>query len=272
MTDSPDPEPSRAELHLGRTHSQARLSARERFLELIEETASEVISDLRSEALTPFRMLKNSRGWVIADAIASQDQRTPFETIRLKAEGAQGRDELLGVLEAWQERWRLRAPWIENAALQALDQWSRQTAAEIDEKSWPAEFKQLGLLPEVGEPLSLRPYNPLRESQPAYKTEMLGVLDTYTAGIEQDARERFGAEDWPRRTSQGKRPSDQHLRWCLRYLLGETQYELSFRPEGTEPPAPPRSRSKSRRTGSVHEDAIHRGIKNAAELLGLTLP
>ena len=269
MTDSPDPEPSRAELHLGRTHSQARLSARERFLELIEETASEVISDLRNEALAPFHMLKRSRGWVIADALASQDQHTPFETIRLKAEGAQGREELLEALEAWQERWRLRAPWIENAALQALDQWSRQTAAEIDEKSWPAEFKQLGLLPEVGEPLSLRPYNPLRESQPAYKTEMLGVLDTYTAGIEQDARERFGAEDWPRRTSQGKRPSDQHLRWCLRYLLGETQYELSFRPEGTEQPAPPRNEF---RKSKVHEGTIRRGIKNAAELLGLTLP
>ena len=98
MTDSPGPEPSRAELHLGSTHSQATFSARNRFLELIEETASEVISDLRSEALTPFRMLKRSRGWVIADAIASQDQHTPFETIRLKAEGAQGREGLLGAL------------------------------------------------------------------------------------------------------------------------------------------------------------------------------
>ena len=272
MTDSPGPEPSRAELHLGRTHSQARLSARKRFLELIEETASEVISDLRTEALAPFQTLKGSRGWVIAEALASQDQRTPFETVRLKAEGAQGRDELLEALEAWQEKWRLRAPWIERALLQALDRWSRQTDAEIDEKSWPAEFKQLVWLPEVGESPSLRPYNPLKESRSDYREEMLATLDTYVAGIEQYMRERFKAEDWPKKTSQGKRTSDQHLRWCLRYFLGETQYELSFRPEGTEQPAPPRSRSKSRRTGSVHEDAIHRGIKNAAELLGLTLP
>ena len=269
MTDSPGPEPSRAELHLGRTHSQATLSARERFLELIEETASEVISDLRSEALTPFRMLKRSRGWVIADVIASQDQHTPFETIRLKAEGVQGYEELLGAVEAWQERWRLRAPWIERAVLQALDRWSKPIDTEINERSWPTEFKQLVWLPEVGESPSLRPYNPLKESRSDYKEEMLGVLDTYAAGIEQDARERFGAEDWPRKTSQGKRPSDQHLRWCLRYLLGETQYELSFRPEGTEQPAP--SRNEFRKS-KIDEGTIRRGIKKAAELLGLTLP
>jgi hypothetical protein len=236
---------------------------------LIEETASEVISDLRREALAPFRMLKRSRGWVIAEVLASQDQRTPFETIRLKAEGTQGYEELLGAIEVWQERWRLRAPWIERALLQVLDQWSRQTDAEINEKSWPEEFRQLGLLPEVGEPPSLRAYNPLKESRSDYKEEMLATLDAYMAGIAQDAREQFGAEGWPRKTSQGKRPSDQHLRWCLRYLLGETQYELSFRPEGTEQPAPPRNEF---RTGSVREDTIHRGIKNAAELLGLTLP
>ena len=269
MVDPPGPEPSRAELHLGRTHSQARLSARKRFLELIEETASEVISDLRKEVLAPFRTLKGSRVWVIAEALASRDQRTPFETIRLKAEGAQGREGLLGALEAWQEKWRLRAPWIESAVLQALDYWSKPIDTEINERSWPTEFKQLVFLPEVGEPPSLRAYNPLKESRSGYKEEMLATLDTYTAGIEQDARERFGAEDWPKKTSQGKRPSDQHLRWCLRYLLGETQYELSFRPEGTEQPAPPRNEF---RTGKVHEDTIHRGIKNAAELLGLTLP
>ena len=269
MTDSPGPELSRAELHLGRTHSQATFSARKRFLELIEETASEVISDLRSEALTPFRMLKNSRGWVIADAIASQDQHTPFETIRLKAEGVQGYEELLGAVEAWQERWRLRAPWIERAVLQALDRWSKPIDTEINERSWPTEFKQLVWLPEVEESPSLRPYNPLKETRADYRTEMLGTLAAYAARIEQYMRERFGAEDWPRKTSQFKRPSDQHLRWCLRYLLGETRYELSFRPEGTEPPAPPR---KERQESKVDKGTIHRGIKNAAELLGLTLP
>ena len=258
-----------AELHLGRTHSQARLSARERFLELIEETASEVISDLRNEALAPFHMLKRSRGWVIAEVLAYQDQRTPFETIRLKAEGTQGYEELLVAIEVWQERWRLRAPWIERALLQVLDQWSRQTDAEINEKSWPEEFRQLGLLPEVGEPPSLRAYNPLKESRSDYKEEMLATLDAYMAGIAQDARERFGAEGWPRKTSQGKRPSDQHLRWCLRYLLGETQYELSCRPEGTEQPAP--SRNEFRKS-KIDEGTIRRGIKKAAELLGLTLP
>jgi hypothetical protein len=98
---------------------------------------------------------------------------------------------------------------------------------------------------------------------------MLGTLDAYAAGIEQDARERFEAEDWPKKTSQGKRPSDQHLRWCLRYLLGETQYELSCRPEGTEQPAP--SRNEFRKS-KIDEGTIRRGIKKAAELLGLTLP
>jgi hypothetical protein len=45
MTDPEDSGPHKAEVHLGRTHSQAKLPARKRFLALIAENASEVISD-----------------------------------------------------------------------------------------------------------------------------------------------------------------------------------------------------------------------------------
>ena len=263
-----DPEPNRPALHLAGAHSQATFSARQRFLDLMGETAKHVIDDLQQKALTPLRMLQGQVGfaWVIADAIASRGERTPFEIIRLKAEGAEGSDELLEALEAWQKEWRLRAPWIENAVLQALVHWSRHP--ETVEEPWPP-FKQVGWTPKGGDPPSLRAYNPYKESRSAYKTEMLVTLDAYAAKVEQDTRERLRAEDWPKKTSQGNRPSDQHLRWCLRYLIGETQYKLSFRPEGTEPPAPPRNQNRSR---VIDEGTIRRGIKKAAEQLGLVLP
>ena len=268
MVKAESPQPSRAELHISGTHSRATFSARQRFLDLIGEIAKEVISDLRQKALTPFRILQVSSGWVIADAIASRGERTPFETIRLKAEGAEGSNELLEALEAWQNKWRLRAPWIENAVLQALNHWSRQPDSEIDEGSWPP-YEQRGWVPKGGDPPSLRAYNPYKESRSDYKAEMLVELDAYAAEVEQATHERLGAEGWPKQTSQGNRPDDQHLRWLLRYLIGETQYQISFRPEGTEPDAPPRSEY---RTSAVHVSTVRRGIKKAAEQLGLTRP
>lgn len=262
--------PQKAQLHLKGAHSRATFWARARFLELIEEIKPEVITVLQDDVLPAFSQLHDRLGWVVADAIASRTGRSPFEIIRDKAGHEEPARQLLDALDRWQTVYRLRGPWIENAVLQALSAWSRQPGAEMPRGRWPDEFKQLGWVPtDPKPPTALRAYNPFEETRSDYLSEMRETLRSYAEQVEEMAAARFAADEWPTKTAQGKRPSDQHLRWCLRYLTGDTQYEISFQPDGDEPPAPPRS---SLEKSKVDEGTVRRGIHNAADQLGLTLP
>ena len=257
MTDSGEPRPKRAELHLPGGHSQATFSARERLLELIEEMTGHVITELQREALPPFLTLMTGMGWVVADAMASRGGRRPFEIVRLKAEGTQGCDELLAALDGWQEKWQLRAPWIEAAVLQALTHWSRRSDT-VAEGAWPGEFKQLGWLPQSGEPPSLRGYNPFDETRSSYREEVRATLDAYLENVERDARERLGAENWKEKRSRGSRGTDQHLRWLVRFqVLGEKQQSIADNPTGDG--------TGRRREMNTLQDAL----RSTAELVGL---
>ena len=256
----------RAELHILGRESLAENAVRNYFLQLIQKTAPEVISDLQQNALPHYSAMSDAQRALIG---SSGFFDPPFDPLRLVTQDCAPCARLIEALEGWRTRWRLKAHWIERAVERALELW--HGVPKVVEGAWPPGATLVSSVeqPRVVEGPSLPPYNPLSERRSDYRKRARLALEAYMDDVEEETRVLFSVADWPKKLSQGGRKRDQHFRWCLRYLLGETQHELSFRPTGSEPPAPPRNALEK---SVVDEGTIRRGIHEAAKYLGLTLP
>ena len=256
----------RAELHLLGMESLAENAVRNYFLQLIQETAPEVISDLQQNALPHYSAMSDAQRALIG---SSGFFDPPFDPLRLVTQDCAPCARLIEALEGWRTRWRLKAHWIERAVERALELW--HGVPKVVEGAWPPGATLVSSVeqPRVVEGPSLPPYDPLSERRSDYRKRARLALEAYMDDVEEETRVLFRVADWPKKLSQRGRKRDQHFRWCLRYVLGETQYDLSFRPTGSEPPAPPRQPPKK---SLVDEGTIRRGIHEAATYMGLTLP